>query len=1367
MKINKIVQRPLAWVSLTILLSASVAAAQTYQYNVFVKGFKGPAKNPNGEVIVNPDEDPDDTGEAQRASLTLVPASLSFDAPVTTEALSAVGVAQDPETSSQSGTDIKTVTLKNRGTAPAVLFDIPSTGSFAISTTCTNLLGPGQTCEISAQYRNPLTPESSFSEIATVQAVGLQAIPLVLQAVVPKKPSPSLVFKPDSLVFGDMTPGIPATMSSTLRNKGTTSAVISGLSDVPGYGVVSTCPPELAAGAECEVTATFKESNTGSQYRSVVIPYRLVDPAMLPLSGVVLKEGGGFGGIEEFVISPSELNFGPDAQSLASLQTATFTNGTKKTVVLPNLTGTTGFSINTTCAAELLPNSSCELQVSYTGAASTHKAITVTGSVGEGTTQAPYAKSLMLLAGVSVTKYEAELQFKPQKISFDVVPVGQTASQRTVLTNKGNSAASLRNFFFDVNSPALSQTNDCPETLQPGVSCNIDISYSAAETGLESVFIVSQVTDAESFLRVTATPLYAKIATKSALDFGLYSSQTLPALRPLVVSNLGTGPLSGLKITQLTGPYSIDKSLCSSVLQAKESCTIQLAGNFASSGNQEGLLSLASDNGGEAQVQLSGSFTNSKLEVSTDFVPFPETAVGVTSAPETFTLINKGTDVATITGISMLAGEQEFNQSNNCSTTLAAGQSCGVNTSFTPNAEKTRTGALVIGSAGSKPLSVSLQGEGYANKLLLAPSVVKFSTISMGEPSSSASIVVSNPSAVAAQITGISIFDGEERYAQSNNCSTALDAGVSCQIDLLMNSSIGGAISGKLAIQTSFGDYTATLNGKVLTPKTVITGPDGAELTPGTAYDISFPNTAVGTQATARTATLKNSGDGVLKIKSSALTAPSDDFKVSRNCGSELGAGASCDIVFDYKPIANGKDVAVALVGTNAGDFTFNITGTGVSVRGAWAAQTTSDFGKTFPEKPSQRGFSFKNTGTEQLELGANVTGEGVSLVAGTCGTSAAKVVLKAGASCSVLLAYNPATVSSVLTNGVLLANISQLKEPVVQALTGQGTAYNIEFQDTASADYGALVAGTSTQKVFVLKNVSGLADTIADLPRVSGDFAIKSSTCVAGIALKVGGTCTVTVLANAPGVSGSDLQDMGGTLVVSTVNGAVGELSLKAISANNTGILTYSNNGDFGELLPGDSVTHTITLTNYTKFPVTVSGQPHRTGTGTGFAGNSVPCANKLLNPGIGCSISMTVTAPAGSDPGKYTLSDLITASSTTGAVVDMPLTARYTQTEYTMSWGDDFYYGTLAVGKTASRVFILTNTGTTPITLATGAKRVGTSTGFSGTSNGCTAGKVLPAGGTCSVVMVATGKAGPMFDTMTVSNTKGVTASVNMSAN
>ena len=85
--------------------------------------------------------------------------------------------------------------------------------------------------------------------------------------------------------------------------------------------------------------------------------------------------------------------------------------------------------------------------------------------------------------------------------------------------------------------------------------------------------------------------------------------------------------------------------------------------------------------------------------------------MATTSPPKTATLTNTGTGEVSIERI--IASGIDFDQTNNCGTSLAAGAQCTILVTFKPAITGPRLGNLtVVVSAAPKPYMIALNGTG-------------------------------------------------------------------------------------------------------------------------------------------------------------------------------------------------------------------------------------------------------------------------------------------------------------------------------------------------------------------------------------------------------------------------------------------------------------------------------------------------------------------------------------------------------------------------------------------------------------------------------------------------------------------------------
>ncbi|MGA7221073.1 MAG: choice-of-anchor D domain-containing protein [Candidatus Sulfotelmatobacter sp.] len=281
---------------------------------------------------------------------------------------------------------------------------------------------------------------------------------------------------------------------------------------------------------------------------------------------------------------------------------------------------------------------------------------------------------------------------------------------------------------------------------------------------------------------------------------------------------------------------------------------------------------------------------------------------GTTSPAQTVTLTNSGTASLTITVIKAAA---PFAQTNNCSSPLAAGASCSISVTFTPQVNGAATGTLsVTDNAKGSPQSVTLAGTGTIGNL--TPGSTNFGNQTVGTASAAQVITLTNVGQTAARVSAISIQGANPAdFSQTNNCGSVA-AGGSCSINVTFTPQATGAFAATVNVtfSSAVSPIPATVTGTGVNSTPVVS------LSPTT---LTFGSQPVHTVSAAQNVTLTNTGGASLSITSITFggTNPGD-FLQSNTCGSALAAGANCAISVQFQPTSTGTRAASLLITDNA-----------------------------------------------------------------------------------------------------------------------------------------------------------------------------------------------------------------------------------------------------------------------------------------------------------------------------------------------------------------------------------------------------------------------------------------------------------------
>jgi parallel beta-helix repeat protein len=686
----------------------------------------------------------------------------------------------------------------------------------------------------------------------------------------------------------------------------------------------------------------------------------------------------------------------------------------------------------------------------------------------------------------------------------------------------------------------------------------------------------------------------------SSLTFGPQPLGTTSAPQAVTLTNTGN---QTLLFAIFVDPNFGQTNNCGSSLAAGASCTINMtfsptrgmSGYINTSGN----LTLKDTAVNSPQtVALAGTVAAPAASFSPASLNFGAQVVGTTSAVQTSTLSNTGTDVMIISGI-MSAGD--YAQTNNCGTTLAVGASCSISVTFTPTAIGSRPGAITVNdNAPGNPHSVSLTGTGAAPVASLSPTSLAFGGQQIGTTSAVQIITLSNTGSDAMAIAGIASSGGE--FVQTNSCGTTLAAGTSCSINVTFTPTATGSRPGLI---------TVTDNASGSPQSIPLTGTGTAPMATLSPVSITFGGQVIGTTSPAQSATLSNTGTAPLTI--SAITS-TGNFAETNNCGTTLAPGASCTINVTFTPAAIGTRSGSVTVTDNASGSpqTVSLTGTGTAPS-ATLSPASLAFGGQFvgTTSPAQT-TTLSNTGNAPLTISA-ITSTGNFAETNTCGTT-----LAVGASCSINVTFTPTALGTRAGSVTVSDNASGSPQSV--SLTGTGTAPMATLSPT-SLIFGSQVIGTTSPAQSATLSNTGTAPLTISAITITGDFA-QTNNC--GTTLAAATSCTISVTFT-PSVTGART---GSLTVSSNSQGGAVSAALSGSGVENAPTFSPTSLAFSSQVVGTKSGGQNIKLTANGPGPLVISS--------IGVTGQFLESTNcpASLNTGSSCNITInflpTVGGPA-----------------------------------------------------------------------------------------------------------------------------------------
>jgi hypothetical protein len=702
-------------------------------------------------------------------------------------------------------------------------------------------------------------------------------------------------------------------------------------------------------------------------------------------------------------------------------------------------------------------------------------------------------------------------------------------------------------------------------------------------------------------------------------------------------------------------------------------------------------------------------------------VTFPSTVLNATSTGSTITVKNTGSSTATTVSIS---ASSNFGQTNSCPaapSTLAAGATCTITPTFTPNAVGSLSGNIsVFDSASNSPQVVALSGTATpaTTTVTVTPTAYNFGGQAAGTTSQFQTFTVQNTGTAYTSIA-ISIT---RNFAQVNNCGNLLDAGASCTINVTFTPTVAGPLSGSISVtdQATNSPQMVTLSGTGLTTMTVM---------PTT---LSFGNQNVGTTSTSQPITVKNTG-----IASTAISvAASANYGQTNNCGTTLAGGTTCTITVTFSPTTSGSLPGSITItdsaSTSPQSVTLSGTGTSTGTVIVTATPTTETFAaQTVGTTSVMKFVTIKNTGTASTSLSFAATGDFAAVAGGTtpCGTTLAG----SGASCTISVTFTPQDIGTL--TGMISVTDSATNSPQKVNLTGTGKAATVIVTPSPTSEtFTSQAEGTtSAAKVVTVKN-TGTGSTSISFG-TTGDFAETAGTCTGTLGPSPA-SCTVNVTFT-PTAAGTRT----GTLTITdtatnspqtvklTGTGVAAVVMVTATPASETFAAQIVGTTSAGKVV-------TVKDTGTAATPITIAS------TGDFAQTNNCPAT---LSAGASCSVTVTFTPQAaGTLTGTVTVMDNATNSPQT-----VKLTGTGTAPVIVTATPTTETFAAQTEGMTsAAKVVTVKNTGSesTTISFAT--------TGDFAETNTC--GSTLAGGGSCTASVTFTPTSvGTLTGTLTITDT------------
>lgn len=984
------------------------------------------------KVPVDPDvaEDEEEPTQGALPSLVFQPAAATF------------GTLKVGQSAAQE------LILVNKGTAAANIATLSISGGagFVSDTNCGSTLAPAESCAVRVTFE-PAGPADVYAALVVTQS----ALPDTSATLSGRGEQALLVVGPASLSYGPMLPATVGDRVLSIQNGG--NIPLTGLlvsKPVGPFSIVSnTCEETLRQYQGCSVTLRAAPPGLGNFSGSIQVSSSNGGAKKANLEGSVVK----------ITANPTALGFhdtrvGVSAQD----QSVAVTNGGPAPVSIQvGITANVqSYNQSNNCGTALESGAACSVTVRFTPSAEGANK----GELGVAVGGLPVAR-----VGLSGIGFVPRLTFAPPSLEFGDVLMGtESPAQLITVKNETQYSARLDRLALFTGGEDYWQTNDCGASLPQGASCTISVKMKPRSdvSRAGSLVLESSLGKTTALLSGRGKYLEMPLVGPATVSFGSLLPGT-DATRIISFANNGHVPVGGVTVRIASGPFTLENNSCSGVVLQYQSCSVTVRATPTALGAFYGSLVASTASTADTAVQLTGSVV--RISATPTSLLFPATQVGFNSPAQQVTLANTGLESVSLEA-GMSLNPQDFNQSNNCGGPLAPGAKCLLSVQFSPVLEGELTGEVGVAVGNLPVVRISLAGTGFVPRLTLSSTVLSFGAINVGKTSAAIGLAVQNSTASTVQVTGVSVVGGNKDFEQSNSCGSPLPPGAGCAVSVMMRPVAEGARTGTLVLDSSLGQYSASLAGTGAVAKGVIDGTGDPVKVPGAdptyddyeRYAIKFLETEFGTVSAVRKVVFSNAGTGVLTVENIAVVSGDADFSQTNNCGSTIQPGGSCIISLTFHPSAAGLLKGGVAVRSDNGKYFFDMEGVGAAADGVWRVSTSASFGIVPSGSTAERSFSFFNAGTAAARnVATELSGQGLAFLNNSCGTTASPVKLEPGESCAVSVRYTPTSYGELVDAGITATGV-MVKSPVTLALTGSAPAPVYTISGAAGSEGAPIV---------------------------------------------------------------------------------------------------------------------------------------------------------------------------------------------------------------------------------------------------------------------------------------------------------------------
>ena len=362
------------------------------------------------------------------------------------------------------------------------------------------------------------------------------------------------------------------------------------------------------------------------------------------------------------------------------------------------------------------------------------------------------------------------------------------------------------------------QTSQCTASVQGTGSLNTSVTWAASTGTINSNGLYTPPSNVTNTITVSVTATSVQDTTKSG-------SNALTVFSPTITS-----------VTVTCTPTQVPvngTSQCTPTVAGSGGYNNSVTWSVSGGGtiNSNGLYTAPATVPSPATVSVTATsvedttksgnfaltiFSSSNLGFSPPALNFANETTGGASSPQQVTLTNTGNATLKISQIGVSgANPQDFQETSTCGTSVPPNGTCTLSITFVPTSGGSRSAALNVTYNGGSQ-SLPLAGQGLAAAVTISVSTLQFGNETVGTPSGSRSVLLTNQGSAALTITSISVIGANSGdFNQNNNCPitpASLAAGSACTVNVTFTPSILGGETAMLSISDYVQGSPQTIN---------------------------------------------------------------------------------------------------------------------------------------------------------------------------------------------------------------------------------------------------------------------------------------------------------------------------------------------------------------------------------------------------------------------------------------------------------------------------------------------------------------------------------------------------------------------------